>query len=278
MSQLTAVSETALLTLKSRVIESEKKSPLLEDPKGKEILDKIQKSLPEETKQRVLDRKYSPALTSYIALRARKFDACAREFLEERKGLVVSLGCGFDTRFWRISRSDLNYVEVDLPEVIDLKKELVGADPGYPMIGCSVLDFRWITEIAALQKNNVLFLSEGLFMYLPEADIVALFKKLASTFHHSQLVFEAVHRKYTGGFRKKMVEQKMKRNSGTTAGSSFTYGIRKAEDIEDYADNIQVLEEWSHFEDPDIKPRFMQVLKHFKAFTRTQWTVRADIK
>jgi methyltransferase (TIGR00027 family) len=278
MSQLNAVSETALLTLKSRIIESEKKSPLLEDPKGKEILDKIQKLLPEETKQRVLDRKYSPALTSYIALRARKFDAYAREFLEERKGLVVSLGCGFDTRFWRISHPDLNYMEVDLPEVIGLKKELVGDDPGYRMIGCSVLDFRWIHEIASLQREQVLFLAEGLFMYLPEKEVIILFQKLASTFHNSELVFEAVHRKYTRGFRKKMLERKMKRNSGTTAGSSFTYGIRKAEDIEDYADNLKVQEEWSYFEDPDMKPRSMQMLRHFKVFTRTQWTVRADIK
>jgi len=278
MSRLNDVSETALLTLKSRIIEAEKESPLLDDPKGKEILDKIQKLIPEETKKRVLNRKFSPTLTSYISLRARKYDACTREFLEDSPGLVVSLGCGFDTRFWRISQQDLNYFEVDLPEVIEMKRELLGADPGYQMIGCSVLDFRWISEIASIQKENVLFLAEGLFMYLPEREVIALFKKLASTFHNSQLVFETVNRKYTRGFRKKMVERKMKQNSGTTAGSSFIYGIRKAEDIEQYADNLRVTEQWSYFEDPDMRPKSMQVLKHFKAFSRTQWTIRANIE
>lgn len=277
MSRLSAVSETALLTLKSRIIESEKDPPLIVDPKGREILEKIQQLIPEETWERVLKRKFSPTLTSYITLRARKYDAYTREFLVNQDALVVSLGCGFDTRYWRISSKNFRYVEVDLHEVIDLKKQLVGENPGYQLIGCSVLDPQWIDEIHALQKENVLFLAEGLFMYLPEQEVIALFKRLASTFSSSQIVFETVHRKYTRGFRKKMVERKMKRNSGTVAGSSFTYGIQSAEDIEQYADKLSVTEEWSYFEDPDIRPKSMQVLKHFKAFSRTQWTIKAGI-
>lgn len=277
MSQLSAVSETALLTLKSRIIESEKDPPLIVDPKGKEILDKIRKLIPAETWERVLKRKFSPALTSYISLRARKYDAYTRAFLQNPDGLVVSLGCGFDTRYWRISSGDFRYIEVDLPEVIDLKKELTGPDPGYQLMGCSVLNPQWISDIAAIQKEHILFLAEGLFMYLPAQEVIAIFKRLTSTFSSSQIVFETVHQKYTRGFRKKMVERKMKRNSGTLAGSSFTYGIRCAEDIEQYADKLKVLEEWSCFEDPDLRPKSMQVLKHFKAFSRTQWTIKASI-
>jgi len=278
MNNLNAVSETALLTLKARIIESEKDTPLISDDKGKEILEKIRIMLPAETSHRVLNRKYSPALTSYISLRARKYDAFTREFLDEHKGLVVSLGCGFDTRYWRLSHPSMKYMEVDLPEVINLKKDLVGADPGYQMIGCSVLDQQWIDELASIQKENVLFLAEGLFMYLPEKEVLALFKRLASTFSHSQIIFEIVNHKYTRGFRKKMLESKMKRNSGTIAGSSYMYGLGSSAEIEAYADNIRVIEEWSYFEDPDLRPKSMQVLKHFKAFSRTQWTIRAGIE
>jgi methyltransferase (TIGR00027 family) len=278
MPQLSAVSETALLTLKSRIIEAEKEAPLLPDPKGNEILEKIQKLLPADTKKRVLDRRFSPTLTNYIALRARKYDTYVREFLRNQNGLVVSLGCGFDTRYWRISSGDFRYVEVDLPEVIDLKKELVGPNPGYRMIGCSVLDPHWISDVAALQKERALFLAEGLFMYLPEKEVAALFERLASTFSRSQLVFETVHHKYTRGLRKKMVELKMKRNSGTSAGSSYSYGLRRAQDIEQYAANLKVEDEWSYFEDPDMRPKSMQFLKHLKSFSRTQWTIRANIE
>jgi len=277
MTQLNAVSETALLTLKARIIESEKKSPIIKDAKGKEILDKIQTLIPAETHQRVLNRKYSPTLTSYITLRARKYDEYTLAFLKESNGLIVSLGCGFDTRYWRISDPSMKYVEVDLPEVILLKKDLLGADPEYKMIGCSVLDPQWIEDIASIQTENILFLAEGLFMYLPEPEVVQLFERLALSFKNSQIAFETVNRKYTRGFRKKMLELKMKRNTGTLAGSSYTYGIKKAGEIEKYADNIRVTEEWSYFEDPDIKPKSLQVLKHIKAFSRTQWTIKARI-
>lgn len=278
MDPLNAVSETALLTLKARIIESEKEAPLIKDDKGKEILDKIQLLISPDLRQRVLDRKYSPSLTNYIALRARRFDAYTREFVDEPNALVVSLGCGFDTRYWRTTLSSAKYIEVDLPEVIGLKKDLLGAEADYQMIGCSVLDYSWIEKIAALQKTHLLFLAEGLFMYLPEKDVIALFERLAATFTHSQIVFEIVNRKYTRGFRKKMLESKMKRNSGTMAGSSYTYGLEKAKEIETYATNIRVTEEWSYFEDPHMRPKFMQVFKHFKALSRTQWTIKASIE
>ena len=82
---------------------------------------------------------------------------------------------------------------------------------------------------------------------------------------------------YTKGFWKKIVESKMKRNSGTEAGASFNFGINDAKDIESYARNIKVMEEWSYFEDPDIRPRFQRLFRHFKSFSRTQWTIRARI-
>jgi len=71
MENLNAVSETALLTLKARVIEAEKQSPVIHDAKGREILDKISSHVSTETQRRVLNRKLPSTLTSYLALRAR---------------------------------------------------------------------------------------------------------------------------------------------------------------------------------------------------------------
>ena len=74
-----------------------------------------------------------------------------------------------------------------------------------------------------------------------------------------------------------MVEGKMKRNAGSTAGSSYSYGLSRGEDIEQYSDKLKVMEEWSYFEDPDMRPRFMQTLGKLKTFSRTQWTIQASI-
>jgi len=276
---LNAVSETALLTLKARVVEAEKQSPVIHDAKGCEILNKLSSQVSAEIESRVLNRKLPSTLTSYLALRARKYDSYTKTFIKENPiGLVVSLGCGFDTRYWRVSNKPWNYIEIDLPEVIKAKKEVLGDNNvEYEMIGCSVLDMDWIEQIASKQKEKVLFLAEGLFMYLPEKDVVRLFKRLAGTFSKSQIVFEIVAKKYTTGFWKKIVESKMKRNSGTEAGASYNYGLKDARDIESYAENIKVMEEWSYFEDPDIKPGFQRLFKHLKTFSRTQWTIKARI-
>ena len=189
MNNLSAVSETALLTLKARVLETEKKSPIIHDEKGREILNKIETLASADISKRVLDRKLASTLTDYLVLRARKYDSFTKSFLKENPdGLVVSLGCGFDTRYWRIDSKSWNYIEIDLPEVIE-----------------------------------------------------------------------------------------MKRNSGSEAGASFNSGIKDAKEIENYANNLKVLEEWSYFEDPDIRPRFQRVFRHFKSMSRTQWTIRASI-
>ncbi|HDS07601.1 MAG TPA: class I SAM-dependent methyltransferase, partial [Bacteroides sp.] len=216
MAELNAVSETALITLKARVIEAEKPAPLLHDPMGREIMDKLSSLVSTGTQKRVLEKKLKSSLISYLALRARKYDDYTRTFLKENPGgWVVSLGSGFDTRYWRISEKPWKYIEIDLPEVIVVKRKVLGTDPEYEMIGCSVLDDDWIEQVSGRQKQNVLFLAEGLLMYLREADAIGLIKKLAGTFSASQLVFEIIHRKYTKGFRKKLVESKIKGASGT---------------------------------------------------------------
>jgi O-methyltransferase involved in polyketide biosynthesis len=96
--------------------------------------------------------------------------------------LVISLGCGSDTRYWRIGEQLWNYVELDLPKVMEIIRAILGGDIEYMTIGCSVLDEEWIDLIASKQKEQVLFLAEGLLMYLPEKDVVGLFQRLASNF------------------------------------------------------------------------------------------------
>jgi methyltransferase (TIGR00027 family) len=283
MDVLSDVSETALLTLRARAIETKKEEPLIRDDAGVELLDRIGPLLPAETRQRIMDRKLSPVLTRYIALRARKYDSYARSFITENAdGLVVSLGCGFDTRYWRVSQDPWRYIEIDLPEVIAAKqKVLADVEPHsmkpYPMIGCSVLEERWVKEIRSIPAEDVLFLAEGLFMYLPKPEVVRVFGRLSESFSRSHIVFEVVNERYTKGIWKKLVESRMRRSGGTEAGSSYQFGVRDAKDVEAYGQHIRVVEEWSFYEEKDIRPRVLALFRNFKLMTRTQWTVKATI-
>jgi O-methyltransferase involved in polyketide biosynthesis len=112
-------------------------------------------------------------------------------------------------------------------------------------------------------------------MYLPKSEVIKLFKRLSETFSSSQIVFEIVNERMTKGIWKKIVETKLKKRMGTTAGTSYMCGLKKATDIEAYGKNIKVAEEWSYFEDKDIQPRILRLFRHFKFFSKTQWTIKA---
>jgi methyltransferase (TIGR00027 family) len=263
MDILSAVSETALITLRARVEEAGADGPVIDDPVGRECLERIRSILPAEAQDRLLNRKLPSTLTRHIALRSRKYDSYVKQFLDKHPaGLVVSLGCGFDTRYWRVSDEEWKYVEVDLPEVIEAKRQVLGNRVTYRMIGCSVLEPDWIELIRSLQDEKVLFLAEGLLMYLPRAEVAGLFSMLSNSFTKSEIVFEVVHERYTKGLWKKSVESKMKRNLGSDAGNSYEFGVRQAGDIESYGEAIKVVEEWSYFEDEDIRPKFLRLFRH----------------
>ena len=132
--------------------------------------------------------KLDSRLVVHLALRARKYDAYAQKFLTKYPdGVVVNLGCGMDTRFFRVDNGHFHLYDLDLPEVITLKRQLLQETDRYHFIGQSVLDFEWIEELKEVWgKRPLLFLAEGLFMYLQPVPVKDLVLKLRETFPGSE--------------------------------------------------------------------------------------------
>ena len=273
--KLTNVSRTAILTLRSRAAESKKKNPILKDPMAEFLLGRLESISSPEEKADLLGRLPS-GLTNHIAIRARKYDSIADDFISRNPSCtVVNLGCGLDTRYWRLKSRECRYIELDLPEVISLKRELLGREISYERIGCSVLDSSWIDSVVFDGNKNFLLLAEGLFMYLPKKEVVGLFKAFSGRFLDSRVVFEAVSEAYTRGFLKKLVEFKFRNELGVDAGSSYNFGLKNSFEIETYGSGIKVVDEWCYLEDPDVRPWIYRYLNFF--FSRLQWTITASI-
>lgn len=108
--------------------------------------------------------------------------------------------------------------------------------------------------------------------------IKTLFSLLkVKTFEQCPIPLYIVATNITKGMWKKAVERKMKRSSGINAGTLFQFGVRDAKEVETYGKFIKVVEEWSYFEDKDIKPRLLKLFRNFKFMTKTQWTIKATI-
>lgn len=271
---LTDVSKTAIGTLRSHVIEAARPEPVIHDPMAQVCLDRLAALARNPEDQRVLQHRLSRTLTSHIALRARKYDAIADAYIADHPGCtVVNLGCGFDTRYWRIDHDNCTYFELDLPEVIALKRAVLGADLAYALIGASVLDPAWLDQVTVTGNRHVLLLSEGLFMYLPRQAVITLFQQIAATLVDSQITLEVVTEAYTRGLWKKLVEHKIRRELGVDAGSAYNFGIKRATEIEGFADGLDVIDEWSFVEDPDLYPKILKYMN----ISRSQWTVTVAI-
>jgi methyltransferase (TIGR00027 family) len=273
--KLTDVSKTAIATsLRTHVLESQKDNPIINDPMARYCLDKLTSLASEDEKELLFNRKLPPALINHIAIRARKYDSIINEYiLKKTSSTVINLGCGFDTRYWRIDNQKCTYIELDLPEVIEIKKEILKDYLSYEMIGCSVLDTSWIDRVTAKGNRNFLLVAEGLFMYLPKADVINLFKTFSERFYDSQIVLEVVTEKYTRGIWKQLLIMKVKHELGFDAGSSFDFGVKNASELESYGNGIKIIDEWVYTEDPDIRPRIYKYILP----SRTQWTVTATI-
>jgi O-methyltransferase involved in polyketide biosynthesis len=101
--------------------------------------------------------------------------------------LVVNLGAGLDTRPERYP--DLAWVNVDFREVMDLRRKIF---PNTRSINLSqsILDFSWLDHIPV--RRHVLFICEGVLMYLYEKEVRELFLKLAAGFSEAYLAFDTI--------------------------------------------------------------------------------------
>ena len=243
---LSPVSRTAILTLIARVVASEKKNAIYPDPMAVLCLDRLI-SVASEEEQRWINREmrvYGGIQAHHAiegAYRAKVYDGSANRFIADHPHCtVINLACGFDTRFWRIAHENCRYIELDLPEVIALKREILKDQLSYELMGCSVMDVSWIDQVTASGNSHFLLLAEGLFPYLPEPDVAQLFQRLTQMFTRSQLVLDIIPQKYMKGLWKMMIRLETKISWGGL-DVPWVFGIKDPHDIESYAPALRVL-------------------------------------
>ena len=146
------VAETLLITLFCRAVETESKNPVIIDYKAVEIV----KQLSEQYDFSKLEKfRNFKQLAVTMSMRARRFDHYVQQFLAQAPdGIVVNIGCGLDTRFHRLGldKGQIEWYDLDLPEVIAIKKPFFQESERYQFISSSVLDFEWMTPLS--QKNR----------------------------------------------------------------------------------------------------------------------------
>lgn len=126
-------------------------------------------------------------------VRGRYFDQAVQRFIDDReRPVVVNVGCGLDTRYQRIAERDRAvFYELDLPEVIDLRRELLTEPAGDRYIAGSLLETGWMDDLrSAHPDSNFIFVIEGVLMYFREEQVRELLRRLAGRFGGGEVWFD----------------------------------------------------------------------------------------
>lgn len=180
------VQSTMFITLFLRALDCKEKESILGDRFAAEAVDRIDYDWTKVDKPNITRNRFS------VALRAKQFDDWAADFLRGNLGAtVLQLGCGLDSRAFRLDLpAEVRWFDVDLPDVMDLRRKLYDEADGYRMIAASVTDEAWLAEIPA--DKPVLIVAEGLLMYLHETEVRHLLQRLTGHFRTGELIFDGM--------------------------------------------------------------------------------------
>lgn len=194
IKNFTPLQKTLFLPLWGRVREPE----IIVDQKAAQIVKKF------NTKLDFLDAKLPMRSRLIWAVRAGKFDETIRRFIQKNPDAnIVSLGCGLETTFYRVDNGKIDWYDLDLLEVIEFKKGLMGSHGRIHYIDTSVFDSPWWDQID--DDRPLLIIAVGVFMFYDRKDIVALIEKI---FAHKRctLIFDGyskVGRIYANSYMRK---------------------------------------------------------------------------
>jgi O-methyltransferase involved in polyketide biosynthesis len=238
-------SESLLLPLYIRAIETNRQGAILKDERAVELVQKLGITASHFTQAQV-----SEEVQVSILLRNRQFDRLTSEYLNRYpEAVAVYLGCGLDSRFERVDNEQVEWYDLDLPEVISLRRELLGEEnERCHLLPCSALDPAWMDEVNE-PLRPFLFLAEGLFMFLERAQIQALVCTLKDRFPKSELIFDAFSPFYVWGNNRRVAR--------THIGAKAHWSLKSGKELENWGNGIRLLEAWYPYLSPE--PRLAHI-------------------
>jgi O-methyltransferase involved in polyketide biosynthesis len=158
------ISETLYIPLAARAAEMTKDNPVLTDRKSAEIINA------EDMRSKAIDG--GRISTHGILARTIVIDDEIKKMADANPNItVINLGAGLDTRICRVDNGTMRWYDLDLPEVISIRRRFFTENEHIRFISRSVLDTAWVGEINPPEGSNTVIIAEGLLMYFSEKDV-----------------------------------------------------------------------------------------------------------
>ena len=185
------VQETLIIPLFARKVCAELYPSLYRDETAVRLIEQIDYDFSEaEKNSHSLMQRFG---SLEVAMRQNDLAWEVRDYLKDHpQAAVVNLGCGLDSTGRACDNGSCKIYNLDFPDVIAVRNELLPAGDREQNIPCDLKDTAWFSQIDA--SDGAVFVASGVFYYFLTAQVKALVQTMADAFPGGALVFDAANR------------------------------------------------------------------------------------
>ena len=244
------VQETLVIPLYGRKMCSELFPKLFQDETAIRLIDEIDYDFSELAKNSESTMQQFGFLE--VAMRQNDLAFEVLEYLKEHpKAAVVNLGCGLDVTGRNCDNGTCKIYNLDFPDVIKVRNELLPAGEREENIACDLNDTAWFEKIDA--TDGAVFFAAGVFYYFLREQVKTLVQAMAKAFPGGKLVFDAAGKSAV----KLMLKTWIKDAKMKDVGAYFAVADAKKE-LSDWAPGLRVSAKgymlgYQSLDDPSVK-------------------------
>ncbi|PXF40744.1 Tetracenomycin polyketide synthesis O-methyltransferase TcmP [Gracilariopsis chorda] len=173
--ELGPVQQTLFLPLLGRAQQTRLPDGMISDPKSVEIIDSLSYHFPEW-------EQCNDDLLATVC-RTLMIDNEVNNFLHRfPNGTVVEVGCGLNTRFERLDNGTVRWFDLDLPDVIELRRRFFQDEERRRMFAGSVADTEWI-HVVKEAGGPWFIVSEATIIFLDSEQAQKAISQIGDNFH-----------------------------------------------------------------------------------------------
>jgi O-methyltransferase involved in polyketide biosynthesis len=247
------VEETMLISLWARARETARPDPLVRDEEAARLVEAIAYDF----------ARFDGAWKTQVgvAVRGRYLDAAVRAFVARHPdALIVNVGAGLDARFRRVDNGRIRWVDLDRPDVIEVRRRCLPPCARNTLLPGSALDPSWIEAVRPANGAPVLVVAEGVLMFLDRDRVARAVAAIARAFPGGEMLFDAV-----GGL---MIRHPWLHDTLPGSRAQFAWGLRGAASLRAWSDDVEVLGLRSMLDECPARWRWMRWLRLVPAMRR----------
>ncbi|PIE47551.1 MAG: methyltransferase [Gammaproteobacteria bacterium] len=233
---LNNISETMLITVWARAIETQQQKGLIYDPFAVDTIKKIDYDFSVFNKATMSQ--------AGCCIRSKLIDNQTLEFIHQHPdAVIIQLGAGLDSRLQRLQLQNhdilaniTHWYDLDLAEAISIRKALCPPHPKNSLLEMSLFDDNWI-EIVQTHNKPTLIIIEGVLMYFEEDAVKSLFDKLCQRFKTTTILMDMLAYSAKGNAKHHDTLKHTKQKT------EFKWSLLNSKDMEEWHNKIHLTEE-----------------------------------